>query len=71
MMCVNQESISFILKYNMLMSQASLNQAADADYLKGMASFVVTNFTQTLLTDLLDGDRLLLSLPRKSLTALL
>ncbi len=53
------------------MSQTSLNQAADIDYLKGMASFGITNFTQVIMSDLSEGDRLLLGLPRKSLNALL
>jgi hypothetical protein len=60
-----------MFKYNMLMSQASLREATDFDYLKGMASFGVTSFTQMIMQDLKEGDRNFLNLPRKSLTALL
>ena len=68
---LNEDSISFILKYNLLMSHSSIEEAADSDYVKGMASFGVTNFSQILLKDLTEGDRHLMSLSRKSLTALL
>ena len=55
----------------MLMSQTSLREATDFEYLKGMASFGVTSFTQMIMQDLKEGDRNFFSLPRKSLTALL
>ena len=53
------------------MSQSSIKDAADSDYIKGMASFGVANFSQILLKDMTEGDRHLISLSRKSLTALL
>ena len=34
------------------MSQTSLKEVADMDYLKTMSSFVITDFTQLLLTNL-------------------
>ena len=42
---VNEDGLSFISKYNILMSQISLKDATDSDFLKGMASLAVTNFT--------------------------
>lgn len=43
--CVNPEVIGFLIKYNIVMSQASLRDASDSDFVKGMASFGVANFT--------------------------
>ena len=42
---INEDALSFILKYNTLMSQASLKDASDSDFVKDMASFGVANFT--------------------------
>jgi hypothetical protein len=46
---VNESSLSFILKYNILMSHSSLKDASDSEFVKGMASLCVVNFTLQLL----------------------
>jgi hypothetical protein len=46
---VNQESLHFIHKYNILMAQMSLKDASgDSEYVKGIAAFFITNFTEIL-----------------------
>jgi hypothetical protein len=46
---VNQESLHFIQKYNIFMAQMSLKDASgDSEYLKGIAAFFITNFTEIL-----------------------
>jgi hypothetical protein len=43
---VNQESLHFVNKYNILMAQMSLRDASgDSDYVRGMATYCITNFT--------------------------
>jgi hypothetical protein len=46
---LNKDVIGFLTKYNIVMSQASLKDASDSDFVKGMASFGVVNFTKLLL----------------------
>ena len=49
---VNQESLHFVHKYNILMAQMSLKESSgDPDYVRGMASYCVANFTQILLQE--------------------
>jgi hypothetical protein len=49
---VNQESLHFVNKYNILMAQMSLRDASgDSDYVRGMATYCITNFTQILLQE--------------------
>lgn len=66
---VNEEAMSFIHKYLVLMSHSSLPEACDQRFLMDMAAFGVQQFAACLM-DSQREKRSLETLPRKSLQAL-
>ncbi|CDW82490.1 UNKNOWN [Stylonychia lemnae] len=46
---IDAELLSFISKFNVLMAQIQIKQIADTEYLKGMCSFSIINYTQMIL----------------------
>ena len=68
MQAVNQDSLNFVHKFNILMAQMSLKDASgDPDYVRGMATYCVANFTSILLHEV----KKLETLEPKHLSALL
>lgn len=68
---LNEEALSFICKYNLLMSHSSLQDACDksSEFVLQMASFGIQHFTAAL-SDHQKESRSLEKLSRKALTTL-
>eukprot|EP00347_Sterkiella_histriomuscorum_P012679 403367644 len=46
---LNQQSLSFLMKYNVLITQLSIKQISDSEHLKSLCAFAIVNFSQMIL----------------------
>lgn len=67
---VNEDALSFLYKYNLVMSSLMTPTLQETDYVKGLASFGVLHVTEVLLAEQRDHRRLE-ALSRRALAALL
>ena len=67
---VNEDALSFLYKYNLVMSSLMTPTLQGTDYVKGLASFGVLHVTEVLLNEQRDNRRLE-KLSRRALGALL
>lgn len=63
----NSEVFSFVYKLNIFLSHIPVQDSVNLDYLAGMTSFAVTNYSQILL----DNAQVLTKLSRNELTSLI